>query len=523
MKKYIIPLFMFIFSFILVGNVNAKNVILNFDSNEKFNYFYEMKNNTNFYNFLLGKGVNLFDYLGSYSNKSYDIKYNRLFIFYLSELSGNLINIPDKSYYMIYVCSNSVSSKVFYQGDNYYYGSESGLGLSGEFFFFDIDGNYLSYGSSSYYMKSFDSNIYKDLFDFSNNTDFSYFLSKYYMGGDLSYGSSVLMTDIVVTDFIIDNKTFIIDDNKNYSNFLIFFRNLFTKSEKFDVNNTNFQYFKDYKIISSDKKLVCLYNTMNYKINNKISVPDNYVSHEIYYNSSFLIPKIKNNSFVPPVYISSTGFPEVFLSYWDITFADNNYSISYLGNNKRIKKSFKTFGTIGTINLLEKEEYTPNNYYDYIYQFGYHTDNSYYDYPLKYSMTIYYNPEYFDVVDYSVNGVSGVFPGTDIPFTLTKEIIESGNYSGESNLITEPIGDGSGSDYMDWIGGINNERGETSFDISTITYYATDIFQKFFKVIKTIFVLVFSLFNILPVELQQLFYFSFIGGIILLFYKILRG
>ena len=262
---------------------------------------------------------------------------------------------------------------------------------------------------------------------------------------------------------------------------------------------------------------------MNYKINNKISVPDNYVSHEIYYNSSFLIPKTKNNSFVPPVYISSTGFPEVFLSYWDITFADNNYSISYLGNNKRIKKSFKTFGTIGTINLLEKEEYTPNNYYDYIYQFGYHTDNSYYDYPLKYSMTIYYNPEYFDVVDYSVNGVSGVFPGTDIPFTLTKEIIESGNYSGESNLITEPIGDGSGSDYMDWIGGINNERGETSFDISTITYYATDIFQKFFKVIKTIFVLVFSLFNILPVELQQLFYFSFIGGIILLFYKILRG
>lgn len=45
MKKYIIPLFMFIFSFILAGNVNAKtyNVTINFDVNEKFNYFYEQK------------------------------------------------------------------------------------------------------------------------------------------------------------------------------------------------------------------------------------------------------------------------------------------------------------------------------------------------------------------------------------------------------------------------------------------------------------------------------------------------
>ena len=47
MKKYIIPLFMFIFSFILAGNVNAKtyNVTINFDVNEKFNYFYKSFSN----------------------------------------------------------------------------------------------------------------------------------------------------------------------------------------------------------------------------------------------------------------------------------------------------------------------------------------------------------------------------------------------------------------------------------------------------------------------------------------------
>ena len=65
MKKYIIPLFMFIFSFILVGNVNAKtyNATIDFDSNEKFNYFYEQKNNTPFFNYLVGLGSDIYDEL----------------------------------------------------------------------------------------------------------------------------------------------------------------------------------------------------------------------------------------------------------------------------------------------------------------------------------------------------------------------------------------------------------------------------------------------------------------------------
>ena len=106
MKNYIkyLPLLLLSIFFFLPAKVDARNVGINFYENERFNYFYEQKYNTPFYNFLISTGENIYDFFSSYVDIELSSSNNPVFIFYADELLQFLNtgkNFPSATKYVI--------------------------------------------------------------------------------------------------------------------------------------------------------------------------------------------------------------------------------------------------------------------------------------------------------------------------------------------------------------------------------------------------------------------------------------
>ena len=125
----------------------AQNFTLDYDINEHFNYFYELKNNTPFYQFLLSQGDSLInDYF-----KSFLSDFNHIYILYSSDLLNSKVSIPADSKYVI-ILSDIYSPTLSYSSGTFYFDlSFSSISHNAHFYYLFYDENAeLIYSESNY-------------------------------------------------------------------------------------------------------------------------------------------------------------------------------------------------------------------------------------------------------------------------------------------------------------------------------------------------------------------------------------
>ena len=534
MKKYLLLLLFSLFLIIPIGaNASTKNVGISFDANEHYNYFYEQKNNTPFYRFLLSQGDNLLSYLDSIyklndSNKEIFIGYSKDYGTCWSGCSFDGDRVPENSKYVIITSGSSFNN--FYltnSGDNFYFNSSKvdyfDFGNHVVAYFFDENANYLSYnylGSSSVGTALNVGNLKLDGLNVESYANFSYLISTYY-NGYYSNPTEVSYNKIVVTDLYIDGKKYLIDDNSNYSNFLSFIRTLFTSAEEYNVVNTNLEYFKNNAIISNNSSLLPLYKILN-SYSQGVSVPNGFTSVEVpNIDGIYLVPKVTNANANSNIYISSNGFPKIRIAYWSLV----DGVVSYLGNDKRTEEEIIRSNTVGYFNIMPKLENNDLYFYNYLYHFSYQYASSEVNSPLKFTYTLYYNPDVFDVVYYSNElGVVFNYPGSDLEVVLTPDDIANNNYSGATseNIFATDYGNGSLGEYFDWLDSIStNPDGSITF--ASVLSKIIDFVKSFGLIISSIFSMVTLVFSSLPEEVQIILLFGMFTGFVIIIYKLIRG
>lgn len=536
MKKYLLLLVLSLLFVVPIGaNAATKNMRIDFDSHDKFNYFYEQKNNTPFYQFLVGQGSELKNTLSAYSYNNPNSNKFTLRIYYRSELNIDSVNlsIPDDAYYFIITDCGGTNDILrldfdgknanitdFDNGNNIQYTLFNNNAYS-KIYYFDQNADYLGYNDLT--TNNFISLLkYNDVYDLSKtkNSDFTYFISKFYY---FSNDFIIYVNDfnVIVSELYIDNKIYLIDDNSNYSSFLSFFRNLFTSSENYNVVNTNLEYFKTSKVYSPNIKPLSLCRMINF-YSKGISVPSNFVSVEVSdLFGTYLVPKVTNTNVNSNIYISSTGFPKIRIAYWSLV----DGVVTYIGNDKRTEEEIIRSNFVGNLNYMPKIENNDLLFYNYLYHFSYQYAASENNSPLKYTYTLYYNPDVFDVVYYSTDtGVVFNYPGTDLEITLSPDTIAGNNYSGATseNIFATDYGNGSLGDYFDWLDSISaNPDGSISF--AGILTKIIDFVKSFGLIISSIFSMVTLVFSSLPEEVQIILLFGMFTGFILIIYKLIRG
>lgn len=540
-KKYLFLIFVFgLFLIFPFSKVSAKNlnVGIDFDNNEHFNYFYEMKNNTSFYQFLVGKSDTLKSYLlsikscssingcgGNYSiyiiNKSDFLKLN-----FDNDTIINNFDSLDFSYVFILHNFDKYTSSFFssVSGDTFLFKSYTGSNSDDyTFYFYDDNVNLVStynfsLGINKINLFSNLSFVVKDN-SLSSSSSFSYLLSFYYNSLSGNYlGFNNISYDYVISDLYIDNRRFIIDDNENYSSFKAFFRNLFTSTEDYDVSNSSLDYFRLFKVIS-DNKLYSLFYMLSYN-SSKLSVPDGYVSAEISSNSGFLIPKVNTSNKYSTVYAITSGLPSINIRYWKFNVDDN--SISYLGDDLILNYQSSQSDVLSKFNLIKDTTKLTGNFYDYMYQLGYQYVDGSLSAPLKYSYTIYYHPDVYTYIDFDTSkDLTSYLPGTHTSFTITADdIISASNSSGASVNI-----------FLDADSQVEYAKENSDLDIDYDSAYtltsaikdSTKIVSVLKVSITAILTLVTTLFTALPTEIRLLLTFSLSMGIVIIFVKIIRG
>lgn len=519
MKKYIIPLFMFIFSFILAGNVNAKtyNVTINFDVNEKFNYFYEQKNNTPFFNYLVGLGSDIYDELGSYVNSEFSSSNNPIFLYHYDEIA-NLLNstkVPDNAYYVINIYSplnpNSSFYKNFYignSGSEFYYELQTaeheyfkGFYLSGFLFFYDSNANLLAYGSLDKFTGGPTGKSYYDKFDFSKIDEFSYFISKYYTGKDLDFRNNP-KSKVVVPFVHLEGQNYLIDDSTQYSGITKFFQQLgwfvtsFKKQPIYEVVDSNLKYFKDNPVISESSKMKSFYNAIGSSTEPTYPFDDSYSQVMLgdIDNGYYLIPKSTSGDF--NIYFYSTNsVNELSVLVYDIStdtpvlLKDNLYFTPV--DNRYLKLDLTSLFLDDNKTQIDLS----SKYMFYLYS----SNNS------KYPLYIYYKTDVYDAVKTSISNryheFNNVNTGNNISFDT-----RSGYFDGKN--VEEDL---------------SKSNDSFNLDLSSITKMSKGLINNIVSCIVSIFSLVFEIFACLPAELQQLLYFSLFAGVLITIFKMIRG
>lgn len=515
-------------------NVEAKNVMVDYDSTEMFNYFYEEKNNTAFYRYLLSHQSNLYDTLKQeYSNLNDSV----LSLFLATEFKDTSFLKQNTAYVILgkqhrtnsykYITHVSYDDNklTLYKIDNstpsirgfFNYITESVL------FCYDSDSNYLGYiemkdSELINKFQFFNSNV-----DYNNNTyldmdfyidtkaDFSYFLSKvYYLSSKVTYSGGASTPDLVVNRYRLNDVVYYIDDNANYNEFLKNIIVIFTSARNAEVENSYLEFFKNYKYMTESTGANPLYTILNYKQNNQ-SLPSSFTSISFETNKGvLLIPKKKVNDDNSKVYMSSTGKPRLQLNFFEIK---EDKTLNLLSNYKRNVTITKS-NSIGYLNLYSSSKLGPlpsKNYYDYVYWIS-NLEQFKKNEPLKYEISLYYNPEYYDykyigdtLEDYTLS----IFGDN---YSLTKEMIEGANFSGTSVDIF------ADSDYQQSMAeeegfwGKDNIIGNIDSVYGTVTNSAISMLS-----------LVTLTFAALPVEIKTIFILSLVVGFLILLKKLISG
>ena len=261
MKNKVLFFIAFCFSLFLIPSVNASTKTgINIDAHEHFNYYYEQRQNTGFYQFL--KTTDFSEYFSS-SNYAFTIS-----IFYASDIenlvsdtNNHIIEVPNSAKYAILYRTRPSSTSgvisISRNGNDYTvnYNSQNGWsdGPTKILEFFDENGNRISrvqpenaYGRDLLiwdFNKTFHFSNYAD----EDSADFTYLISSFYISFGNSQTTNSLLPSIdnkiIVTDIIDDGEHYLIDDNENYSGWL---RKFFSFGDLTyaSVVDTDLNYFK---------------------------------------------------------------------------------------------------------------------------------------------------------------------------------------------------------------------------------------------------------------------------------------
>lgn len=505
-KKFCILSFLVFFSFFFFSFSNLKaatNFTINYDIDEHFNYFYEQKNNTPFYQFLVSKGDSLFtDYF-----KSFYSGFNHVYISYCVDFleSSSDSSIPDSMLGCKYAVHLSYGSHFLYYSNGVFslyngptaFSSGPYTDYRDKLLFFDSDANLISsvnYGGSSY------NNSYTLKVDDPDN--FVYIISNYFYGnkGMQFSSSSSTITDLRLTRLILNDNYYSINDLSTRSGFSNFFSNLFgiifNGQTGIDLNNLGLGYFVKNYYIKDNNPVNGLYYLLNYNSSTpSVSVPDGYSNQSFSYdNRYYLVPNSLTCSLSESLlYFSTSDTSSLNLIYYSVL----NDNISY---DKFNAFSFK----LRSVNRLEALSLT--KFVDKI------TDNFYIifsndNFAIN---TFYYNPNCYSVYNaVSSSNIEFVNPNTNNDVIITP---------GEQNYIYDQISDDS-------FELVNNNSSDSALDvdITSILSNAWSGAKTFISSSYYLLGMTTNLFNLLPVQVSSLILCVFTVGMIIVLWKIFRS
>lgn len=509
-NKYIFMIILSLFLFLPFNKVSARNMEINFDINDKFNYFYEFKNNTPFYNFLLSKGKNLRDYLNSYYDSGSDDY--MILIYSGSQLYTRDMNSKyiDDTYYIICVLEEYNSTHPFKLciDDTKMYIDWGGY-YNATFYYFDYDSNLLYAEkkvnvNNNYYNKPV-LNAYEVENSVTSYFSGTYFMSSYYYSTyDLKYYSDYDY-DFVITDVIIDDIHYLLDDNENYSSIKSSLRKFFSFGDLkyYDTYDTFLEYYRLNKYLCKEYVPLSLLEAIDdYQ---EYPFDENYSSVNIstIKNSYYFIPKSTDYD-LDLYYFTSSDNVELTAVLYDITtnninMIDDRLVICPSKNNYY---KFKFINNIISSNQDGDIKYV-SNMYNQMYYFYLNGNKS--------NLSIYYDTRAYDVVKYSDSSHSFININTNEEISFKDEDFYSVNYKAELDLISETKEDLQENNISNYLS-INNIVFNVKSFVSTITGFVVMIFS-----------LVSSLFTALPASVQSVFQFSLLAGAMILIYKLIRG
>lgn len=384
MKKYLSIILLAVVSFFFFDtSIFAKSFEIDFDVNARFNYFYEMKNNTSFYQFLLSGNDSIIETMRSYHSATFFPNWYRILTYdeYLDSIYGSnaypVSNDSSAKYVIFTTTSSKLSLK--YVNDRYILSSFDDNKRKYFIYFLDSNGNFLDYFEAddfSYSTYAFEENIIYE------TNEVEYILSSLYYTDTFSAYSDV---DLRLQYLVIDGKRYLVNDSE-VLNFWQKISNIFMSD--IDINNYSLDYLRTHYYMKKDSKgssFLGLYNILYYDAGYiSLTVPNGYLSKTFSYDErSYLIPNsLTCNSNQSLLYFSSSDVNSVNI----INYALNNNNLL---NNKIEAFSFKLRKS-NHIEALSLSTYV-EKYTDYLY-FIYSSDNFS-------SNVMYYNPDCFNVYD----------------------------------------------------------------------------------------------------------------------------
>ena len=362
--------------------------------------------------------------------------------------------------------------------------------------------------------------------------NFSYYISSIYKSNIYKNNHSkdfrINYDDFVVTDVILNEQRYLIDDNNNYSSIKIALRNFFGGKdvEIIDSNNTPLEFFRD-NIISKTKTFDL--ETLT-KYGKTINAPEGFLSVSL--NNDFIfIPKDVNNSALNRKFYSATT-EQIYTSKVKANF--NLYDLidgsSLTEDTKLLVLSYKTPFTLYSFNPDTIAKKVDSSYSGTDYYVAFTNQNS------KYYPSVYYNPNAYYKCEYGYDSNADPLPActfinpkTGNEQTLTQDqmhnLLAQNDSTGASIDIFSSAKEQCkvAKDYSELyeyddncnIVGVNSSFGGSGNALKYITNFTSTIYS--------LFSYVSTLFLALPMEIQSLFYFLLFGGIAIILYRLIRG
>lgn len=490
MKKLFISISLVIscFFFFNTSNVDAAtNFTLDYDINEHFNYFYELKNNTSFYQFLVSQGSSLID---DYF-KSYLPNLNHVYILYPSDLPKK-ISVPSGTKYVVVLSDISEPTLKYYEASFHFNLEFSSISryATNYYLFYDFNAKLLDTSFDTYTGSS-------NILPFATD-DVTYLLSFLYYGS-LSYDSDTRYskTDVRLTRINLNSTKYNIVDLQTRNNFLNFWANLsniiFNNSNMQNLEDLGLSYFLTNYYIKSNRSALGLYEILNFSNSGpSISVPSTFLSQSFDNdNRYYLIPNsLSCSSSDSLLYFSVSDINTVnFISY---SFLEDKLSLSNISAfSFKLKKANR-------IEALSLSHYI-DKITDYLFLI-YSSDNFS-------SNVFYYNPSCFSV--YSAVG------NVDIEFTNVNTGSTIKLTPGEQQLIIDKSDDLKKD--------IEKSESSSDVDISAIIGSAWSGAKTFISSSYYIMSMTTTLFGLLPPSVGSLILCVFSLGMVIILWKVFRS
>lgn len=556
-KLFILPFFVFSLFFIFNSDVSANvHTGISYDAHERFNVFYEIKNNTPMANFLLTKDKDALDsFLG-------ENNLNHVSIFYASELEPYLLDgysFPTGTKYIFIYTGSEVLPQLQRDG-NKYFDTSGYVRYSMSHYkiaFFNDDAEKLDSNFYDGLYRYFSSDIYDHLvYEFSNTSEesinqFSYFISHFWYYDSINMVG--MFEDTYVTDVIYNGEKLLIDDSEVNQNIFTSLKDFWlglTNSESLiDPSKLNLTYFQKFNYMTDIEKPKSTYEILNYS--NTITPPDgflplNFEKDGRYVDGYLFIPKSVNTLMNRDLYGYTTSLPLASFSN------DSNLTVKQAVSGLKLNSENK-LSALGEKNADFLVNYKKNyTLYNFNYKekllelypdFSSSSTAIWVSKAIKYDSVVYYNPKAFSVCPLYTTGskvdeetganvstfasCSFINPVNNEEVTLSGDsfynAISSTNTIGASaNIFDSAENQQALADKYSELYDYDEDGNIKGFNISSVLNNLKTFLKSFVDVIATIFESFTMFFNSLPIELRGFFYFSLVGGALLLFWKLIK-